>query len=319
MIFENINELTVILAIILLCIWVFFSWKNYFKNKNMLLIILFLLSIFSIIIALFSPRYWDYYKVLDIQGWKVVFVLDVSKSMDVYDILNNQGKISRLRAQKWIISEYIKDNTQNQYSLFAFAGETLEILPYTSDIWLFQTILYWIDKGNISKYGSEFVWLFQILWNFVNREENSGTIIIFTDWWEDSKISIKQSILQKINKHNSKVIIIWLWTEQGWYIIEWQDIFGRALYKSYLWERVVSKLNKQVLQDFSSKYSFDYYTINNLDDLEYLFKSISENISQTIIQKNISLKRDISYMFIIGFVLFFISFLVFENIIWRKK
>jgi hypothetical protein len=319
MIFENINESTLLLSILLLWIWALFSWKNYFKNKNILLIIIFQLALISIIISLFSPRYWDYSKMINIEWWKITFVLDVSKSMDVYDILYNWRNTTRLEAQKWIISQYITNNTNNQYSLFAFAAEILEILPFTSDIWLFQTILVWVDKNNVSKYGSEFIWLFQTLSDFVENEDNAGTIVIFTDGWEESEISLKQSILQKIDTHNSKVIIIWLWTESGWYIIEGQDLFGRALYKTYRWEKVISKLNNKVLHKFSNKYNFDYYSINNLDNMEGLYKSITDKVNQKSIEKNISLKRDISDIFMSLFIVLFITFLIFENIIWRQK
>lgn len=319
MIFENINESTLLISIIFLWIWVLFSWKNYLKNKNLFLIILFLLSIISIVISLFSPRYWDYTKMVNSEWWKITFVLDVSKSMDVYDISYNWWKTSRLEAQKWIITQYIKYNINNQYSLFAFAAETLEILPYTSDIWLFQTILLWVDKNNVSKYGSEFIWLFQTLSDFVENEDNAGTIVIFTDGWEVDNISLKQSLIQKIDKHNSKVIIIWLWTDLWWYIIEWQDLFWRALYKSYQWEKVVSKLNNQVLWKFANKYEFDYYSISNLDNLTDLLQSITDKVNQTSIEKNIWLKKDISYIFMKLFLVLFITFLLFENIIWRKK
>jgi len=319
MIFENINESTLLISIIFLWIWTLFSWENYKKNKNGFLVTLFQIAIICIIISLFSPRYWDYTKTIDSEWWKITFVLDVSKSMDVYDMLYNWWNTSRLEAQKWIISQYIKNNIYNQYSLFAFAAETLEILPFTSDIWLFQTILLWIDKNNVSKYWSEFVWLFQTLSDFVENEDNAWTIVIFTDGWEETEISLKQSVIQKIDKHNSKVIIIGLWTETGWYIIEWQDFFGRALYKTYQWEKVISKLNNQVLRNFSSKYNFDYYSINDLDNLDNLFQNITDQVNQVNIEKNISLKRDISYIFMSLFIILFTLFLIFENIIWRKK
>ena len=71
--------------------------------------------------------------------------------------------------------------------LFAFAGETLELLPFTNDIWLFQTILNGVDKNNVSKYWTDFQWLFQIISDYVEQEENAWTIVIFTDGWEIEK------------------------------------------------------------------------------------------------------------------------------------
>jgi hypothetical protein len=70
-----------------------------------------------------------------------------------------------------------------------------------------------------------------------------------------------------------------------------------------------------VLRKFSNKYSFDYYSINNLDDLDDLFQNIIDEVNQVNMKKNISIKRDISYIFMSLFLVLFTIFLIFENII----
>jgi hypothetical protein len=203
--------------------------------------------------------------------------------------------------------------------LFVFAGETLELLPFTSDIWLFQTILNGVEKNNVYKYWSDFQWLFEIIADYVEQEENAWTIVIFTDGWEIENISLPQSLIQKVDKYNSKIIIAWIWTDKWSYILDWEDIFWRPVYKIYNWQKVISKINKSWINKITNKYSFTQWYINSLDDITDIEDIINKNITKQKYEKNISLSRDISYIFIILFLIFFILFLITENKKYKHK
>jgi hypothetical protein len=313
MIFQNIHTFSIILSVLLILFVIYFFWVYYKNNRNVTSIIFLLFSVLCIIISLFSPRYWTYDKNISTDWWNVLFIMDVSKSMNVFDIQYWKNIISRLQAEKLVMSEFIQNNIWNKYWLFAFAGETLELLPFTNDAWLFQTILNWVDKNNVSKYWSDFQWLFQMISNYVEQEENAWTVVILTDGWEIENISLTQSIQQKIDKHNSKVIIIWVWTDKWWYILDWEDVFWRPVYKIYNWQKVISQVNKSWINKITNKYNFTQWYINTLDDMKNIKNIISDNITKQNYEKNISLSRDISYIFIILFTIFFTLFLITEN------
>ncbi|MDR1987837.1 MAG: VWA domain-containing protein [Candidatus Peribacteria bacterium] len=50
-----------------------------------------------------------------------MFVLDVSKSMNVFDIFSNNSSYNRLEFAKKAISDFITNNSENRYSLVIFA------------------------------------------------------------------------------------------------------------------------------------------------------------------------------------------------------
>lgn len=313
MIFENIKLFPIILSILLTLFVIYFFYVYIKNNKNILSLIFLSISIIFIVIALFSPRYWTYNQQTTQEWWNILFVMDVSKSMNVYDVWFDKNIISRLDVQKLMIHQFIENNIWNNYSLFAFAWETLELLPFTDDTWLFQTILNGVDQNNISKYWSDFDWLFQIISNYVETQENAWTIVIFTDGWEIENISLPQSLIQKIDKYNSQVILVWIWSQEWWYILDGEDLFWRPVYKVYNWNKVLSKINVSWINKISKKYDFESWIINSNKDLDSIEYLINWEINKQEFKKNISLSRDISYIFIILFTIFFSLFLITEN------
>lgn len=313
MIFENIKLFPIILSILLTLFVIYFFYVYIKNNKNILSLIFLSISIIFIVIALFSPRYWTYNQQTTQEWWNILFVMDVSKSMNVYDVWFDKNIISRLDVQKLMIHQFIENNIWNNYSLFAFAWETLELLPFTDDTWLFKTILNGVDQNNISKYWSDFDWLFQIISNYVETQENAWTIVIFTDGWEIENISLPQSLIQKIDKYNSQVILVWIWSQEWWYILDGEDLFWRPVYKVYNWNKVLSKINVSWINKISKKYDFESWIINSNKDLDSIEYLINWEINKQEFKKNISLSRDISYIFIILFTIFFSLFLITEN------
>ena len=313
MVFENISTFPIILSLLLIVTVIYFFWVYIKNNKNILSLIFLFISIIFLTISLFSPRYWNYNQTVKQNWWNILFVMDVSKSMNVYDIWYGDNIISRLQVQKNFIHNYVDNNIWNNYSLFAFAWETLELLPFTNDTWLFQTILNGIDQNNISKYWSDFEWLFQIVSNYVESEENAWTIVIFTDGWEIDSLLLPDSLIKKINKYSSQVIIVWVWTTKWWYIIDWQDLFWRSIYKIYNWEKVLSKINTWWISKITNKYNFQNWFIDSNKKFDNIENIINALILIQDFEKEIPLARDISYIFIIFFLTFFSLFLFIEN------
>lgn len=310
MIFQNIHTFSIILSILLILFVIYFFWVYKKNNKNILSIIFLALSVGFLIITLFSPRFWSYDKNISADWWNILFVMDVSKSMNVFDIQYGKNIISRLQAEKLMISNFVENNVWNNYWLFAFAWETLELLPLTDDTGLFQTILNWVDKNNVSKYWSDFQWLFQIISDYIEQEENAWTVVIFTDGWEIENISLPQSLIQKIDKNNSQIILVWVWTQKWWYILDWEDLFWRPVYKIYNWKKVLSKVNQSWLKTISNKYIFTSTNLAWVNDFDKIEDIINQNITKQKYEKNISLARDISYIFIVLFMISFTLFLI---------
>ena len=310
---------------------IFYIYIKEYLNINILIIIKYIILILSLIF-LILPIYWINILInednWELNSWNILFVVDVSKSTNVIDFINNNKKISRLEWSKNFINKYISKKSNNYFWLMIFAWEALELLPFTSDISLFKTIFSWVDEKNLSKSWTNFLEVFNwINWYFV-WEDKPWTIVIFTDWWEDLIVkSLKESI-DNLEKKNITIIIVWVWTEKWWYIPIWYDIFWKIKYKIYWWKQVISKLNEKELQKIVNLWEnisyFWYNTTSNSNNLEQLItKNIfwnkyswgTKNVNYLESTNRKTLTRELVF---ISFILFLL-FLWLELYINRKK
>lgn len=70
-------------------------------------------------IGIFKINYFDSSTITHNEGLDIVFVLDVSKSMNTIDIQNNS--YSRLEYAKAQIRSYLSSHPENKYALVIFA------------------------------------------------------------------------------------------------------------------------------------------------------------------------------------------------------
>jgi len=316
MYFEKFNFLLILLFIFLFWIWLFYFYKNFMKKNKLIPTILLLISFFLVIINIFwiktSINLWNN----SIKWWKILFIMDVSKSMNTIDINKWNKLISRLNFSKNIIKDFIINNPQNKNSLAIFAWEMLEILPFTSDSSIFIKILNWLNSNNISKNWSELVWVFNSILDFFPEEEN-WTVVIFTDGWDD-KIELLKNEIDNINLKKINIIIVWVWSLKWNYIPNWYDIWWNIIFKTYKWEKIISKLNNENLDKISDNFNFKYFVLNDIKKQKELENEILSIIDKNNIINNENNNNYLTRFFILLSLIFFILFLIFDNFIWKK-
>ncbi|MFK7780637.1 MAG: VWA domain-containing protein [Candidatus Gracilibacteria bacterium] len=290
----------------------------YLKQKNKYSILFLLISLFFLLINIFEIKGGYKKGAEDIEGGKIVFVLDVSKSMKVQDIQNDKNIFSRIRTSKDIIKKYIINNINNDYGLIIFAGEALEVLPFTNDVDIFNTILFGINESNISKFGTNINSIFSSLKNYFISEKDGGLVVIFSDLG-DEEIDINKEQLENLKNKGVKILLVGVATEKGGKIPVGKDFFGRDIYKIYNYEEVVSKLNIIELKRISKKYNIDSIVLDNMNDFEIINNYITKNINLIDLERSINNRVDLTRIFILISFLSFILFLYTENFVGKRK
>lgn len=247
---------------------------------------------------------------LKTNGKNIIFTLDVSKSMNVSDFSNWYYSFTRLQIAKKIIWDYVSAHKENNYWLVVFAWEASSILPITEDSDLFLTFLDWVDYKNLTKQWSDFYQAIKFSNDRFLSDSKNNLIVMITDWWDDWDLN--NIPINKLKNNNINYLIVWVWSDNWGKLIDGQDIFWRQDYKTYNWKDLILKLNKDNIDNISHNLDSKSVLIQNLNDFNKLWESIS-NIKNTFnISKQIS--SSISYIkeySIISFIFFMIYLLLF--------
>ncbi len=316
----NLNTFSTIIFLIFLIVSVFLFYRNYKDYKKTSDKYRFIATIFLISSFLFSSIAIFWIKVLKNdwteQKWtNVVFVLDVSKSMNAVDFNSENESYSRLVLSKKFISDFVIKNPWNRYALVVFAWEIQRVLPFTTDSSLFLTILSWVDENNVSKQWTN---LFEAInWWLKNfsSENNSWLLVLVSDWDDEKKINFED--FKNLN-NDIKFLIVWVWTSKWVNIPTWVDVFWRTVYKIYQWKRVITKLEEENLKSIANIFQWEYFSLNQLDKISKLDTMLSNTSKKVFFMKSENFVDATRWIVMISFI-FFIIYMFFLIKLWWKK
>ena len=325
MIFTNINLFSVLLTIILLIITCFLLYLNFRKNiiENKTQIIFIFLSIFFLLVSILEPKWILKDEEITTEWWNIVFVLDISKSMNAIDFKLVNSNISRLEWAKRFINNFIVNNPQNIYWLNIFAWETIETLPLTSDIWLYSTVLNWITSDNLNNNWTNIFAALKSSTSYFDSGQESWLIVLISDGWDEEASWNYSNLLSIFKEKQLKLSIIWVWTKKWANIPSWTDFFWKTTYKVFNWKKVITKLNEKSLKNISSDLSWEYYSLSKYVNIKNIQENILESVNRILINSNALLRENYEKYFIWVSLMFFLLFLFYNNLIiffnkWKK-
>lgn len=323
--FSNLNNFNLFAWIWLILLLIFLilviSWKipetkNLTRNYTLryskeLKFLPLILSFIFMILAWWEPR-WFWYETLKTEKkWNIIFAVDVTRSMDAMDYSSWGLNISRLDYTKNFIKELIKNNSDFNYWIVAFAWESKKISPISSDKDLISTFIWglsrlsvqseWLSYNSTVKISGEMFW-----WE-------PWTLVIFTDWWDEE---YDLSSFENLENLGIKLIVIWVWWEKPVPIPVAINYFWEYEYKTYWWEIIKTKLNNTTLERI-----WKYWTSYILEDknFEKIYKELNVDIKKQLYKENLKNKKDLSIYFIFISFFFFVTYFMIFSFEKRKK
>jgi len=332
--FTNLNILSFLVFIIIWGIIAFLTYKKYFFQENFnkkykllwsdktfyFKYIFLILSLAIILFWIFWIKYW-----VNKNAWKVswidmMFVLDVSKSMNVADVTDWHYNYTRLDIAKKAIWDYVVKHPNNRYWLVIFAWDAISTIPLTNDHDLFLTMLSGVDYRNLTVQGSDFKKALDLaISRFVWDKDRSKALVFISDWWDEGD----NLNIWNIENKDISFAVVWVWTKKWWKIMKGTDVFWRPIYQKYKWQYVISKLNTDNLKTIANKLDAYYFNLEEVYDLRKLDKVFSDLEKKSIELKNSDSLNDISrFLAFISFMflVLFLGFYIFEEKInlWKK-
>ena len=247
--------------------------KSFIKIKSIIFLIWFFMFAFSFFANSLEQS--------NFSEWNIIFVLDVSNSMNVEDVFYNWHSVSRLELWKKIIENNI-DKIKRQFWLILLSDKFNYFISPTLDIKTYKTYLKTINTNTLDGWHTNFVKSFNDMQKYLNP---SDTLIVISDFDTDEN-------LKKINLKNY-TYAIWVWTSYKW-IVKNKD--GKTLYKN--WKILTSSFKKEKLKEFwVNEYKIiDSY--KNWEILDFLKNFKNKNVLEK--------KSHIDYLKILWFTLIII-------------
>lgn len=202
-------------------------------------------------IALLDPRGSSLSSDLKLEGMDIVFVYDISRSMDAEDI-----QPSRLTLAKSLGEQLVNSLAGNRIGLVAFAADAIRLLPLTTDSGAVELFLRELSTDMIGSQSTDIgKALEEALKNFKEDTLTHKAIILLSDGENlDGDIN---NALDQIKKQGISLFILGIGTEAGGTVLNINGSKTNVL-KNLIGQEIISKLDQKYLKQLASDSGGEY-------------------------------------------------------------
>lgn len=195
------------------------------------------------IVALAGPRWGAKLgRLLPGESPSLVVALDVSQSMLAEDV--EGGRFARARA---IMTEVVEGLPGWRVGLVAFADEAQVFCPMTSDTRALVTLAQRARPGQELRGGSNLEIALTESQNLLGKRP--GAILLLTDGEQLSGDAMRA--VKPLKEAGTMLIAVGIGTPAGAKIRSGTDLFGQPIYRTYLGELVISRLDERGLKQLA--------------------------------------------------------------------
>lgn len=229
-----------------------------------------------LIVAFMGPSFGDSKKEIKSVGKDIMICVDLSKSMDAFDI-----QPSRLEKIKFELKKVIEAFNSDRIGIIIFSSEAFMQCPLTYDQNALELFIETMNTSLVPASGTDFgPPLHMALQKLEDQEgshsnQKSKVIILISDGEDFGEETDKY--VQDIDKEDIKLFTLGIGTERGSQIYA-----GRGYKTDPKGNTVVSKLNASSLKKLANKTSGQYFEINDSNnDVARLISTISKIEGET--------------------------------------
>ncbi len=276
-------------------------------KKFGLKLILSCVGLFFIIIALMDPLAGNENKEVSREGIDIVYMLDVSSSMNAEDVAP-----SRLMKASKIISQSLNTLGGDRASLVIFAADAYTISPLTNDYAAIDSYLNSISTNLISNQGTNFGSAFQEAVNVLKGAPNTSKMIVLLSDGEDNEDTESEAV--KLAKNNQiHVVSIGVGTENGG-PIPVKSIYGDEFKIDRYGETVITKLETKNLNKIAEQTNGMYLSSGTIQELVGQINAYKARLDKSQISTSVTqdMKHIYQWFLAIAIGLLFIELLTSE-------
>ncbi len=316
---ENISWSWLFLLVILISIlfifdraWKIKTQKLYFSKSNLerlspnisitkpVIKTLFIaIGISMFIIAMINPKIGTKIETFQRVGVDIVFAVDVSKSMLAEDIAP-----SRIEKSKQLVGQVINNLGGDRIGIVAYAGKAFPQLPLTTDYSSAKMFLQNMNTDMLSSQGTAIDEAIRLSSTYFDQDRSTERLLFIVSDGEDHN-DLSYEMADLAAKNNITIYSIGVGTEKGSPIPIKKNGIVMSYKKDINGEVVITKLNKNYLENISDKTKGKYIdgsvTENVINEVIEILENTEKKEFDT--QKFSEFKDQFQWFILIGFVL----------------
>lgn len=251
---------------------------------------------FGLLIAAFlGPSFGDSKKEIKSVGKDIMICVDLSKSMDAFDI-----QPTRLEKIKYEMKRVVESFNSDRIGVIIFSSEAFMQCPLTYDQNALNLFIETMNSSLVPASGTDFAPPLRMALSKMENQEESGNqqkskiIILISDGEDFGEES--SDIAKDIEKKGIKLFTLGVGTEKGSQIYS-----GRSYKTDRNGNAVVSKLNSSALKTLADKTGGQYFEINeSRNDVSRLINTISNIEGEVRDARFVDVSANRYYYFLIG-------------------
>ena len=333
---ENISWSWLFLLIVLISIlfifdraWKIKTQKLFFSKSNLerlspnisnlkpiIKICFMIIGISMFIIAMINPKIGTKIETFQRLGVDIVFAVDVSKSMLAEDIAP-----SRIEKSKQLVGQVINNLGGDRIGIVAYAGKAFPQLPLTTDYSSAKMFLQNMNTDMLSSQGTAIDEAIRLSSTYFDQDQSIERLLFIVSDGEDHN-DLSYEMADLASKNNISIYSIGVGTEKGSPIPIKKNGIVMSYKKDINGEVVITKLNKNYLENISDKTKGKYIdgsvTENVINEVIEILENTEKKEFDT--QKFSEFKDQFQWFILIGFVLIVIDIFMRDGkTIWLKN
>ena len=241
------------------------SWKVWAMHA---VFVLQLVAIGGLIVALCRPQTHDHLRTSRVEGTDIILALDISGSMTARDF-----EPSRFAAAKEVATKFVNQRTNDNIGLVVFAGESLSLMPLTTDRAALINAIRQVSMGELNDGTAIGDGLTSAINRIASGKAKSKSIILLTDGTNNAGDVPPSTAAQIAKQKGIKVYTIGVGTNGS---IQITDPYGFST------TTMETKIDEQSLKQIAQLTGGKYFRATDEKMLRKVFDEI-DSLEKTVL------------------------------------
>lgn len=285
------------------------------SRKILFKLILSCVALFFIILSLMDPLLGKREVEVKREGIDMVFVLDLSSSMNAQDVVP-----SRIEKSTKFIGDMLHQLGGDRVGLVVFAANSYTISPLTSDYAAIESYLSSVNTQLISSQGTAYENAVEEASKLLEQSGNSSKMIVLISDGEDNEDSVNEAI-DIAKENNIHIVSVGVGTEKGGPIPMYYNGYENGYKLDQLGNTVITTLESKNLKQLAEQTNGTYIQLNSISEAISALSFYKTKLSKNEITTSKTTDMNHVYQWFLGLaiLLIFIELLTSEYKIFKNR